>query len=695
MGRIIGIDLGTTNSLIAFMSRRRPRIIKDPRTNSDTTPSVVLYQQGQNWVGQDAKDRSIGARNRVYSIKRLMGIDYNSNQAQKTLRHISYSTRIGENGEVKVKLGNDYLTPTQISAIILEQLKQNAELSLGEPVTHAIITVPAYFNQRQKQATREAGRLAGLEVARILNEPTAAALAYGVELSQEENQQILVYDLGGGTFDVSILMVSSSSGEIFFDVLNYDGDNFLGGDNFDQTIIELLLQHIQEEHKVDLSQNAAVLDLFKRLAEQAKINLTLRKESRIIAEQFYMLNDTPINLDYTLIRSDFERAIEPFVQNTIDIVQIALQGAHLNVDDIDRVLLVGGTTRTPLVRRRLRELFGDRVEYDVEPIQCVALGAAVLAGTLSESGLNDPGDEEDADQLLTPNIVDITAKHLCVEVTGGAAAGKPCLAVVIEKQTSFPMDEPRKHMFYTSYPNQQRYRLPVYEVEANSLSEAESAKPEQWEHVGVVENDRLPPGLPTNTPILVEMLMDSDGILTVASYLKNDRDRSFIEQSFRFFGSEVERLDSLNKDEVAEKLDAVQFHLQMFRILIDDPIFRTYLQNCIYGEIQQYVDEMGSIADSKELEVLENALVRAKRLRADLPVPTEDIFWATVFLQNSPEVSLVDQRQIQQLLRSMERTMGNDDMDGANEALAQLRRTLQEVISRTPTHGHLLRHSRM
>ena len=483
------------------------------------TPSVVAYENGKRFVGQDAKDRRLsGSRNAIYSIKRFIGRDFDDPKTQQAMKLVSYDIRKAKNGEVEVELGGKFFSPVEISAMILQQIKSDAELEFGEDVSHAVITVPAYFGQRQKNATRQAGKLAGLQVLRVINEPTAAALSFGIDESSTEPQFILVYDLGGGTFDISILMVSGSN----FEVLAVDGNNFLGGDDFDNLILEHFLVRLQREYGEDFSEDDVVKSLLRGHAEQVKIQLSREESFRVVAAGIATTQQgVPVNLDQTLNRADFETLISPLIDGSIDLTKQALRHAGLSAEEIHRVLLVGGSTRIPLVRRRLKEMFGDRIEIDVDPMQCVALGAAIQTAVPIDwmcpncNAVNEGGktvckgcgqaiENDDQSQALllcdvcgksnrqgnqncwncgtsigavieyeftsekvksTPlRIGDITSKYLGVEVEGSSTTdGGNRLKIIIPKGTPYPTHEPFRHELYTSQTDQTLVRMPVYE----------------------------------------------------------------------------------------------------------------------------------------------------------------------------------------------------------------------------------------
>lgn len=719
MGRVIGIDLGTTNSVVAYWRKRRPKPIHNAK-GSPFTPSVVVIKQGHRTVGQDAKDQvRRGLKNVVYSIKRFIGRDYDDESAQKALEHVGYETRKASNGEVEVLLDGKYYSPVEISAMILEQLKKDAEVVLDEEVTHAVITVPAYFGQRQKNATREAGQLSGLKVLRIINEPTAAALAFGVEEESDEPQQILVYDLGGGTLDISILMVSGGN----FDVLHIDGDNFLGGDDFDQIIAGEMMAQIQREYGEDLNQDQGANNRLKGLAEQVKIELSREKVARVSESTISQTSrGKPINVDYTITRSHFEELVEDLVQRSVNITYRALRDADIEVEDIDRVLLVGGMTRVPLIRHRLKEIFGNKIEIDVDPMQCVALGAAVQTTipiewlcphcnavnegteeTCSSCGKpRELGDEEQQPHILCdecgkPNrqgrqecwncgatigavfageqsasITDITPMYIGIETEDGSG-----FAAVIPKGTLYPTDEPFKRELFTSSFGQEYYRLPVYELET------EGAPREKWEHIGVVENDKLPPGLPTNTPIMVEMRIDGDGILTVRSFVKKLEDETLIEEAFSFVSGQDPQ-----KKHPSETLENLDFWIFYLENVVRLTFLKKYLLSGQAEQALQLIAEAKPISEAGDEARAQLLLERIQELVKDFPVPTWDVFWAR-WAAEDQKTSAIDRSRAEQIIAQMERAASQEDYDTANQHLEQLRHKTSEIIEKLP--GSLLK----
>ncbi len=685
MGRIIGIDLGTTNSVAAYWKGKKPRIIENEY--SAFTPSVVWLESGVERVGRDAKDRlESGSKNIIYSIKRFMGIDYDDSNEQTALGKVGYSTRQSASGEIEVLLDGAYYSPIQISAMILKQIKRDAEIKLGEEVTHAVITVPAYFGQRQKNATREAGLLAGLVVPRIIGEPTAAALAFGIEEEIDEPQDVLVFDLGGGTFDVSVLSIIDNN----FDVLSIDGDRFLGGDDFDNLIALEMLAHLRREYRADLANDQIAQMRLKALAEKAKIDLSRQEEARVIGEVITRSTDgRPINLSMTITRSQFETWIEPFVKKSLDITLQALEGTGLKPSDLDRVLLVGGSTRIPIIRQRLKQLFGDKIQIDVDPMQCVALGAAVqtafladdeLQGSVPEQSLTpvatiSPVVIERAADLPAITMQDMISKNIGIETEGGE------IVTVIPKGTLYPTQEPFRQVFQTNRQGQQLYELPIFE------SEKDDASREQWEWIGVIINSKLPLGLPKSSDIMVEMSVDRDGILFVVSYLKNDplrddAEKGTLEKRSFHFGGSGKKSSSADGDIIG----MVDFRAFMLDVIVNTLSLNRYLEAQQISLATRLASQAPPIVQARD-EVKGQALLdQMSALVESLPVPVVDKFFALWITQNKEIVSPVERSEVQQVLTQMETAANRGDIDAANQHLYRLRQRTSELIEKYPTN---------
>ena len=484
MGKIVGIDLGTTNSVIAVMEGGEPVVIPTSE-GSRLLPSVVAVnpKTGERMVGQVARRQAItNPENTIYSIKRFMGRKFSDPEVQKAIKRLPYKVTEAPNGDVQVWMGGKAYSPPEISAMILQKLKADAEAYLGEPVTQAVITVPAYFNDSQRQATKDAGRIAGLEVLRIINEPTASSLAYG--LDKKKDEQIAVYDLGGGTFDISIL----SLGDGVFEVNSTNGDTFLGGDDFDQRIIDWIADEFRKEQGIDLRQDRMALQRLKEAAEKAKIELSSVMQTEINLPFITADASGPKHLQMTLTRAKLEQLVGDLVEKSMIPVRQALQDAKLQPSDIDEVVLVGGQTRMPLVQETVRKFFGREPHKGVNPDEVVAIGAAIQAGVLGG---------EVKDVLL----LDVTPLTLGIETLGGVATP------LIERNTTIPTR--KSQIFSTASDGQTSVEIHVVQGERPMAADNKT--------LGRFILDGIPPA-PRGIPqIEVTFDIDADGILHVSA----------------------------------------------------------------------------------------------------------------------------------------------------------------------------------
>ncbi len=483
MGKIIGIDLGTTNSCVAIMEGGDPKVIENTEGNR-TTPSVVAFtDKGERLVGQIAKRQAITNPTRtLYAIKRLIGRKYSDPEVKKMRETAPFKIVEGKDGDAKIEVDGKEYAPAEISAMVLSKMKQTAEEYLGEPVTDAVITVPAYFNDSQRQATKDAGRIAGLNVQRIINEPTAASLAYGLDKKGEE--KIAVYDLGGGTFDISILEI----GEGVFEVKATNGDTFLGGEDFDMRIVNWLADEFKRENGIDLREDKMALQRLKEEAEKAKKELSTAMETEINLPFITADASGPKHLNMKLSRAKLESLVEDLIERTVEPCRIALRDAGLSASDIDEVILVGGMTRMPKVQEKVKEIFGKEPHKGVNPDEVVAIGAAIQGGVLK-------GDVKDV------LLLDVTPLSLGIETLGGV------MTKLIEKNTTIPTR--KSQIFSTATDNQPAVSIHVLQGEREMAADNKT--------IGRFELTDIPPA-PRGVPqIEVTFDLDANGILHVSA----------------------------------------------------------------------------------------------------------------------------------------------------------------------------------
>src|SRR5881227_2750499 len=488
MGKIIGIDLGTTNSCVAIMEGGKPKVIENSE-GARTTPSIVAYMEdGEILVGAPAKRQAVtNPKNTLYAIKRLIGRKFEEKEVQKDIALMPYKIMKAENGDAWVEVRDQKLAPPQVSAEVLRKMKKTAEDYLGEPVTEAVITVPAYFNDSQRQATKDAGRIAGLEVKRIINEPTAAALAFGLD-KREGDRKIAVYDLGGGTFDISIIEIAAVEGEHQFEVLSTNGDTFLGGEDFDQRVIDYIVTEFKKDQGVDLKNDVLALQRLKESAEKAKIELSSSQQTEINLPYITADQSGPKHLSMKITRAKFESLVEDLIEKTIEPCRIAIKDAGVKLSDISDVILVGGQTRMPKVQDKVKEFFGKEPRKDVNPDEAVAVGAAIQGGVLK-------GDVKDV------LLLDVTPLSLGIETLGSV------MTKLIQKNTTIPTKA--SQVFSTADDNQSAVSIHVLQGERDIAGGNKS--------LGQFNLEGIPPAARGMPQIEVTFDIDANGILHVSA----------------------------------------------------------------------------------------------------------------------------------------------------------------------------------
>ncbi|TVP52090.1 MAG: molecular chaperone DnaK [Halomonas sp.] len=569
MGRIIGIDLGTTNSCVAVLDGDSAKVIENAE-GGRTTPSIIAYtDDGETLVGQAAKRQAVtNPENTLYAIKRLIGRRFKDDVVQKDIKMVPYKITEADNGDAWVEVKGKKMAPPQVSAEVLKKMKKTAEDYLGEAVTEAVITVPAYFNDSQRQATKDAGRIAGLDVKRIINEPTAAALAYGMDKSRGD-KTIAVYDLGGGTFDISIIEIADVDGETQFEVLATNGDTFLGGEDFDLALINYLVDQFKADSGIDLSGDNLAMQRLKEAAEKAKIELSSAQHTDVNLPYITADNTGPKHLNVKVTRAKLESLVEDLVQRSLEPCKMALKDAGLSASEIDEVILVGGQTRMPMVQKKAADFFGKEARKDVNPDEAVAVGAAIQGGVLG-------GDVKDV------LLLDVTPLTLGIETLGGV------MTPLIEKNTTIPTK--KTQTFSTADDNQTAVTIHAVQGERKQVSQNKS--------LGRFDLADIPPA-PRGVPqIEVAFDLDANGILNVSAKDKaTGKEQSIV----------IKASSGLTDEEIDQMVRDAEAHAE------EDKKFETLVQlrNQADGMVhatRKTLEEAGDKATDDEKQAIETAI---------------------------------------------------------------------------------------